>query len=279
MSFLPRFFRIGALWLLFLAAGSVETGAADEIAPDAVPGGRMPTDRWAGRPVKDAPHVQGMVEGRMFNAPKVGEPAPPLTLVEARSGQAVSVLDLAKTKQKPVVLFFLSYSCHLSHNSVEPVRGLAQRFGSAVEFVLVYIQEAHPEGGFDALEGQRHLMIPAPASFSERVASAVRFGSESRLPFPMLVDSMDDAAAVRWGAWPVRLFVIDPAGKVVFAGQQGPWFHKPTRNYDTALVGTPEPYRNLPGYSRESLEEFLERFTNTKPAPESTPRLGPASER
>ena len=69
---------------------------------------------------------------------------------------------------------------------------------------------------------------------------------------------MDDTVTARWGAWPVRLFVINRSGKVVFAGQQGPWFFKPTKTYDPDVPQVPEGLRNLPGYSRESLEEFLQ---------------------
>ncbi|MCB1231563.1 MAG: redoxin domain-containing protein [Verrucomicrobiae bacterium] len=252
------------------AEKSGETGVL-ELGPT-TPKARF-SDPWAGKIVKDGPHVQGMVMARLQNAPKVGEMAPGLTVTDALSGKPISLGEL--NREKPVVLFFLSYSCSLSHDSIPPMKDLADRFGKKANFVLIYIREAHPLGGFHCQPGAEKFMIQSPNTLEERSAAALRFAKESQLPFPVLVDSMDDAAAVRWAAWPVRLFVVDQQGKVIFAGQQGPWFHKPTRTYDPHLEAIPEDMRNLPGYSRESLEEFLERLTNTRPASESAPRPEP----
>lgn len=58
------------------------TSAEEIISADPAP----VTDSWAGRPVRDARHVDGMVTGRMHNAPRVGEPAPDFTLTDVESG-------------------------------------------------------------------------------------------------------------------------------------------------------------------------------------------------
>lgn len=57
----------------------------------------------------------------------------------------------------------------------------------------------------------------------ERNAAAAQTCSLLKLPFPIVVDSMDDAVAQRWSAWPERLFVIDTDGRVAYVGEQGPW--------------------------------------------------------
>ncbi|KAG8003630.1 Type I iodothyronine deiodinase [Nibea albiflora] len=43
---------------------------------------------------------------------------------------------------------------------------------------------------------------------------------------PVVVDEMKNAAAVKYGALPERLYVLQ-AGKVVYKGQLGPWGYDP----------------------------------------------------
>ena len=42
------------------------------------------------------------------------------------------------------------------------------------------------------------------------------------LPFPVLVDGMDDAVEAAYAAWPERLFLVDADGTVVYRGEKGP---------------------------------------------------------
>ena len=43
-----------------------------------------------------------------------------------------------------------------------------------------------------------------------------------KLTIPVLVDDMTDTVATAYGAWPDRMFILSPDGKVVFAGARGP---------------------------------------------------------
>ena len=228
------------------------------------------TDQWAGKPAMTAEHVREMVSARILNAPKVGEKAPPFALTDPFSGRSVSLSQIIE--KRPAVLFFASFSCCSVQDSVADVSSLSERFGDLAQFVLIYIQEAHPEGGFLPPVKGDPFIIPAPRNFTARSTAALKLASQRNLRFPILVDTMDDATAVRWGAWPIRLFMIDRTGTVVFAGQQGPWFHKPTRTYDPELNGVPESYRDLPGYSKGSLEEFLEQFAEKSRQPSVSDR-------
>ena len=79
-----------------------------------------------------------------------------------------------------------------------------------------------------------------------------------RLPFPVVVDTMDDAVAQRWSGWPERLFVIDVDGTVVYTGEQGPWGFWPRA--DSPPFGRGED----PGHAHgEPLARFLEGFLGT----------------
>ena len=102
----------------------------------------------------------------------------------------------------------------------------------------------------------RWSTIKDPTTFSERSQTARMCSETVRFRFPALVDSMDDRTAIRWAAWPERLFVIDRKGIVVYAGGQGPWDFWPTARY--------RKINSRKGQNREkpslSLEEFLESY-------------------
>lgn len=247
---------IVAVWLIRTnGPGEPATAAAAQSVPAAQLEPQF-CDPWAGKPVMNFEQAKGLLEGRLNNAPKLGEPAPDFTLVNSLTGEAVSLKQLHR--DKPVVLYFASYSCHITHNSAAELTRIANRFKNFVNIVVVYIREAHPEGGYAPTPGGQRFVVPAPFDFASRVTAARRLAADEKFDYPILVDAMDDTVTARWGAWPVRLFVINRSGKVVFAGQQGPWFFKPTKTYDPDVPQVPEGLRNLPGYSRESLEEFLQ---------------------
>jgi len=100
-----------------------------------------------------------------------------------------------------------------------------------VEFVTVYIQEAHPIDGFVPerhtetwLMGspERQLLIEDPRTDGERLALARRTQEELALAWPMLVDRLDEAVNRAYAAWPERLYLVDVDGTVVYRGGKGP---------------------------------------------------------
>lgn len=218
---------------------------------------RQTTDLWAGKTVKDGPHVINMLNSRLHNAPKEGENSPISLVFDAKTGQPVLLSSLYP--KKPLVLFFASYSCACSQKSAGFMAGLDTKYGDQFQFLLIYIREAHPQDEFAPGPAGEKFVVPDPKNRQERAAMALRFAREQKIKFPVLVDSMEDTQAVQWGAWPARLFVIDTAGRVVYAGEQGPWFVKPTATFDLGFHGIPEQYGNLPGYSRGNLEDFLKK--------------------
>ncbi len=253
-----RFFVPCVILMLGLDCCEVE---AQEKPPAQI----LTTDLWAGQTVSDPAFVMAMLMGRINNAPKEGEKAPQFVLKDAKSGETRVLSELYA--KKPVVLFFGSRSCGITQGSSESVKNLWKRFGDVVDFYMIYIRVAHPEGGFGSAksgpekgtkEAKEFIAVDSQTE-KQRAVSAIAFGKDKGIEFPILIDRMDDATIVRWGAWPVRLFFIDTSGTVLFSGQQGPWFHKPARTYFTSLDGVPMKLKNIPGYSRGSLEGFLER--------------------
>ena len=105
-----------------------------------------------------------------------------------------------------------------------------------MDFRLVYIREAHAEGGAES-QWQSTINIKegislAPArTLPEKQEHASLCLRKLNLPFPAVVDGMDGAAETAYQAWPSRLYVIgtrrqgrlpDPARRTGFpAGGTG----------------------------------------------------------
>jgi len=61
-----------------------------------------------------------------------------------------------------------------------------------------------------------------PKTVDERNSVAKAFIEEMKFKIPLLLDTMDNAAAEKYGALPDRLVVIDKTGAVAYQGAIGP---------------------------------------------------------
>jgi hypothetical protein len=105
-----------------------------------------------------------------------------------------------------------------------------------VQFLCVYIHEAHPVDGLlperqtgTWLMGspERCLVVEDPLTDEERLQLAQRCEGDMQLGFPMLVDHVDDAINKAYAAWPERLYLLDLDGTVVYRGGKGPMDYHP----------------------------------------------------
>ena len=79
------------------------------------------------------------------------------------------------------------------------------------------------------------MVFNEPQNEDERanVANACQIALDIELP--MLLDSIDNAVEDKYVSAPIRLFVIDKAGKLTFNGAQGPF------GFDLDKVGCRDP--------------------------------------
>ena len=119
---------------------------------------------------------------------------------------------------------------------------------------MVYIREAHSTDGWSVEESGWSIIRDARDD-EERRAAAAQTCTMLELPFPVVVDGMDDEVAQRWSGWPERLFVIGADGRVAYVGEQGPWGFWPLR--ESQPYGWGENHGNSHG---EPLDSFLEGF-------------------
>jgi hypothetical protein len=92
-----------------------------------------------------------------------------------------------------------------------------------IEFFLIYIREAHPSDGWQTPQNLYDDVIyetPETDDARAELAGVCQIAQTIRLP--MLLDGIDNDIESKYISAPIRLFVIDPEGKVTFNGAPGP---------------------------------------------------------
>jgi len=105
---------------------------------------------------------------------------------------------------------------------------MRERYRDRVEFLVVYIKEAHPEDGWVDVSNRRSgIRVVDPESDDERASVAQTCAVRMRLQIPVVLDRMDNRVASAYGGWPDRLYLIGRDGRVAFRGQDGPFGFRP----------------------------------------------------
>ena len=70
------------------------------------------------------------------------------------------------------------------------------------------------------------LVFKQPKSFEERKELAKVLVERLGYRIPVAIDSIDNRADKAFAAWPERIYVLGPQGRVVYKGEMGPFgFH------------------------------------------------------
>lgn len=136
-------------------------------------------------------------------APEPGDDAPDF---EARTleGDRVRVSDFQG--EKNVVLTFGSVTCPMTAGSIRGMNKLFDQYsGEDVQFLFVYVREAHP--GED---------IPAHRDWEDKLAAAELLRDAEHVEMPILVDDVRGSAHRKYGKLPNPTFLIDKSGRVAF---------------------------------------------------------------
>ena len=179
----------------------------------------------AGRPARN----QGLLRN--------GDDAPDFSL---RTYDGSQVVTLSKLRGKPTVLVFGSCTCPPFVRSTSMINSLFDEYHDDVNFLMIYIREAHPIGGREVPNNQ--FKVNAPTTLSERCELAEDFNERIQIRMPIVVDTIDDAVADVYAPWPNRLVVVDADGKIVDVGI-------------AAAGGTRESSRQLPPLLDHLLEK------------------------
>ena len=94
--------------------------------------------------------------------------------------------------------------------------------------MFVYIAEAHATDGWQMQSNvDEGVLVANHVTIEDRFAAARAGVERLGLTMPVLVDRMDDAAGNAFAAWPERIYVVDSAGRIAYAGGPGPFEFDP----------------------------------------------------
>ena len=109
-----------------------------------------------------------------------------------------------------------------------PLHEIWERYRDRIEFVVVYIREAHPEDGWVVKPNrEQDIRFLDPKSDAERVEVAEACALRLEIRMPVVIDPIDDKIASAYGALPDRLYLIGKGGRVAFQGEPGPFGFRP----------------------------------------------------
>jgi len=121
------------------------------------------------------------------------------------------------------------------------IQELYKKYHPDIQFLSIYIREAHPKDGwwlgnrFTKKLIERIFTTRAsmehddPKTIEERRAVAGECNQALEYGVRTYVDEMDDYVNTTYAAWPTRLYLINLDGKIVYAGGLGPYDFKPEK--------------------------------------------------
>ena len=102
---------------------------------------------------------------------------------------------------------------------------LYQQYKDRVDFLVVYIKEAHPGSIVEVptAEGGTELQVVGrTAGSDDRLANLRKVMKLTRLTMPSVIDDDEGSVQRAYTAWPDRLYVVGQDGKIGFKGGPGP---------------------------------------------------------
>ena len=108
-----------------------------------------------------------------------------------------------------------------------------------MQFVVVYIREAHPEEGWILPENRRSdIAVHEPTTDEERHVVAQTCAANLKMSMLTVIDGVDNAIADVYGGWPDRLYLVGADGRIAYRGGEGPFGFKP-EELDEAIARLP----------------------------------------
>jgi Peroxiredoxin len=143
--------------------------------------------------------------------PSPGELAPDFNLPLAGGGE----FRLSEYRGvKPVLIEFGSITCPMTAGARPGLNNLFRDFGNQVQFVSVYVREAHP--------GERY---PHHTTWDQKMRHASDWAQQDRVPWPVAIDGLNGPVHNAYSPLPNSAYLIDRSGRVAFralwAGQEG----------------------------------------------------------
>lgn len=105
---------------------------------------------------------------------------------------------------------------------------MKRRYGERVQFLGVYVREAHPIDGWRMESNDKAgIEVAQPKTNGERTSVAARCCQTLKMTVPLVVDGVDDRVGNLYSGMPDRLYLVNRDGRVIYKGGRGPFGFKP----------------------------------------------------
>lgn len=105
---------------------------------------------------------------------------------------------------------------------------LYKQYGDQVNFLVVYITEAHPSDLWQSENNFKdNVVFASPRNEDERASLAGTCVRKLGIEIPALLDEFGNSTEAAYTAWPERIYVIDRSGRVAYKSRPGPYGFKP----------------------------------------------------
>jgi hypothetical protein len=110
-----------------------------------------------------------------------------------------------------------------------------ERYGERVEFLLIYIREAHPTDGRQAKRNvEEGVLLATARSAAQKEEHATVCVRKLDIRFTALIDGMDNKTEQDYTGWPDRLYLVGKDGRIAYKGAPGPRGFQPAE-LETAI--------------------------------------------
>ena len=100
---------------------------------------------------------------------------------------------------------------------------LYRAYKNDVQFLLVYVKEAHPDDGWQMEANRRAGVIyKTPTSLQERARVASDCVKALKFDFPCLLDDMHNSVQQCYLGFPARTLLVDKEGKIIYLTKGSP---------------------------------------------------------
>jgi len=138
-----------------------------------------------------------------FAGPEPGERAPDFK-AKTLDGETIRLSDFHGKKN--LLLIFGSATCPMTAGSLQGINELYDEFrGDEIEFLFVYVREAHP--------GEK---IPAHSSRNKKMQAASLLRDQEEIAMPIVADDLHGSIHRNYSKLPNPAFLIDKSGRVAF---------------------------------------------------------------
>ncbi|MDQ4076152.1 MAG: redoxin domain-containing protein [Chloroflexota bacterium] len=175
-------------------------------------------------------HFKGklLVEGLWFDGPPPGQTMPDFDL-PATDGSHVRRDDFLG--QQPLLLIFGSITCPMTASADSALKRLHAEFGDHVEFITLYVREAHP--------GERY---PQPETIEQKLAHARAYQNRHQIPWTVVADNIEGELHRALGARnPNPAYLMDTDGTITFRSLWSNDYGALRAGLEAIISGRPSP--------------------------------------